>query len=431
MATHDEIAAKAYQLWEQAGKPQGRETEFWTQAVAILTGTGKKAPSTPHAAGDGPRQAKRVMRGGVVKMLPDDEDARIRQWLGNDDPLSPLFLSPLYVKLTDGQKKQILSIIELTKDQPLGGPADRWKLVSDILLKDLEAGCTTRVSLPWEEPSRPEWLSPHRGRLGLDPSLLFRSFPASKSCDRCDDTIRGKYYTLEGEDLCRRCMRRVRIRRKMLAAKPNRQVKSLLKAAMKDLRRAARYDRQDQQIKTNFKNIRPLLSSAGGSGVAYAAFWVPLWLVVALWDCLISLLGLIACAIGGPFAVYWLWKQGGDIRTTAVVLGIIGGLAVLCGGMRLVRNGLTGFLDGVEGAVGAVVGATRWTGKKCDAALDGVECVFTKLLEAVGWALGACAKGFDVGVDRAIAGLSLIMRGAIRIVAGKGRGKRSRTKRQT
>ena len=35
------IAARAYQLWEQAGKPAGRDEEFWLRAEAELT----KAPA--------------------------------------------------------------------------------------------------------------------------------------------------------------------------------------------------------------------------------------------------------------------------------------------------------------------------------------------------------------------------------------------------
>lgn len=34
--SEDEIKARAYQLWEQAGKPEGREEEFWLQAEQAL-----------------------------------------------------------------------------------------------------------------------------------------------------------------------------------------------------------------------------------------------------------------------------------------------------------------------------------------------------------------------------------------------------------
>lgn len=34
--TDDEIRIRAHQLWEQAGKPKGRESEFWHQAEREL-----------------------------------------------------------------------------------------------------------------------------------------------------------------------------------------------------------------------------------------------------------------------------------------------------------------------------------------------------------------------------------------------------------
>ncbi len=32
MSNYDDIAKRAYELWEKAGKPEGRETEHWLQA---------------------------------------------------------------------------------------------------------------------------------------------------------------------------------------------------------------------------------------------------------------------------------------------------------------------------------------------------------------------------------------------------------------
>jgi hypothetical protein len=31
---NNEVTKRAYRLWEQAGKPQGRDLEFWVQAEA-------------------------------------------------------------------------------------------------------------------------------------------------------------------------------------------------------------------------------------------------------------------------------------------------------------------------------------------------------------------------------------------------------------
>jgi Protein of unknown function (DUF2934) len=36
MPTDEEIRARAHQLWEEPGKPQGREHEFWHQAEREL-----------------------------------------------------------------------------------------------------------------------------------------------------------------------------------------------------------------------------------------------------------------------------------------------------------------------------------------------------------------------------------------------------------
>ena len=48
----NEVASRAYRLWEQAGKPHGRDLEFWIQAEAevraaaetkkTVLGTGQK-----------------------------------------------------------------------------------------------------------------------------------------------------------------------------------------------------------------------------------------------------------------------------------------------------------------------------------------------------------------------------------------------------
>lgn len=32
IATHEEIAAAAYSIWEQEGRPEGRDVEHWLQA---------------------------------------------------------------------------------------------------------------------------------------------------------------------------------------------------------------------------------------------------------------------------------------------------------------------------------------------------------------------------------------------------------------
>ena len=38
---HDEIALRAYQLWEKDGRQQGRDREYWFRAEAELTARGQ------------------------------------------------------------------------------------------------------------------------------------------------------------------------------------------------------------------------------------------------------------------------------------------------------------------------------------------------------------------------------------------------------
>lgn len=37
----DQVRKRAYELWEQEGKPDGRHDEFWHQALAEITGSGE------------------------------------------------------------------------------------------------------------------------------------------------------------------------------------------------------------------------------------------------------------------------------------------------------------------------------------------------------------------------------------------------------
>lgn len=41
----DSVAARAYELWEQAGKPEGRDEEFWRLAEQELINEDKSLPS--------------------------------------------------------------------------------------------------------------------------------------------------------------------------------------------------------------------------------------------------------------------------------------------------------------------------------------------------------------------------------------------------
>ena len=39
---HQQVQLKAYELWQKAGSPIGRDQEFWYTAVAILDNPSKK-----------------------------------------------------------------------------------------------------------------------------------------------------------------------------------------------------------------------------------------------------------------------------------------------------------------------------------------------------------------------------------------------------
>jgi len=42
--TDKEISARAYQLWEKNGRPEGKEEEFWHQAAQELLNEDKSSP---------------------------------------------------------------------------------------------------------------------------------------------------------------------------------------------------------------------------------------------------------------------------------------------------------------------------------------------------------------------------------------------------
>ena len=43
--TEEQIRKRAYELWEQAGKPEGREDELWDQAQRELQGAERRNPT--------------------------------------------------------------------------------------------------------------------------------------------------------------------------------------------------------------------------------------------------------------------------------------------------------------------------------------------------------------------------------------------------
>ena len=61
--SHDEIQQRALELWEQRGRPEGHDAEFWTQAERELALGENLSAKTANAQGgrsgggsDGPQQ---------------------------------------------------------------------------------------------------------------------------------------------------------------------------------------------------------------------------------------------------------------------------------------------------------------------------------------------------------------------------------------
>ena len=58
--THDEITARARQLWQTAGQPSGRDEEFWLAAEAELRKDRAKTVATARDNPTGKRRAGKV-----------------------------------------------------------------------------------------------------------------------------------------------------------------------------------------------------------------------------------------------------------------------------------------------------------------------------------------------------------------------------------
>ena len=55
MATDEQIRSYAHQLWEKAGRPEGRDAEFWHAAEVELNTESESpdAPTSPDQSGSG------------------------------------------------------------------------------------------------------------------------------------------------------------------------------------------------------------------------------------------------------------------------------------------------------------------------------------------------------------------------------------------
>jgi hypothetical protein len=68
----ESVSRLAYQLWENAGRPAGRDLEFWLAAEAHASAAAKAASSSDFApkAPDPAFKSPRSARGGIKKTWP-------------------------------------------------------------------------------------------------------------------------------------------------------------------------------------------------------------------------------------------------------------------------------------------------------------------------------------------------------------------------
>ena len=73
--SREQIALMAYEVWNKAGRPQGRDWEFWFEAERQLRETAKQAPVTPESE---PVPASASARNNSVSPVARVEPARLQ-----------------------------------------------------------------------------------------------------------------------------------------------------------------------------------------------------------------------------------------------------------------------------------------------------------------------------------------------------------------
>lgn len=123
------------------------------------------------------------------------------------------------------------------------------------------------------------WLGAVSSRVdGFGPS------PAAPArCRYCSAPLVGRHGTVETPDgqkvsLHARCWRLVRIRLRVLDARPHASALRRLRSALADLEEARRIDPSSEYTRENLRRIRPLLRTARGHPVRHA-FWRLVWLL--------------------------------------------------------------------------------------------------------------------------------------------------------
>jgi hypothetical protein len=79
--SHDEVAQRAYQLWQAAGQPIGRDAEYWLQAEAELIVAKRRGCSVE--ANASPESPKRESTQAFVSAGP--QARRSRNWSNSNE----------------------------------------------------------------------------------------------------------------------------------------------------------------------------------------------------------------------------------------------------------------------------------------------------------------------------------------------------------
>lgn len=66
-ASEDHIRDEAYRLWEAAGRPHGRDAEFWHQACAVAD---REPPTPAKVAAPAPKPRKKAAKPAAAEPPP-------------------------------------------------------------------------------------------------------------------------------------------------------------------------------------------------------------------------------------------------------------------------------------------------------------------------------------------------------------------------
>jgi hypothetical protein len=87
----DKIRARAYQLWEEEGRPEGRAEQHWfTARESVAIEEGQASTYLPIDSGLGPEPIEALENTGEFPTLTDQGEQQIPHHPGPDDAAPPL-----------------------------------------------------------------------------------------------------------------------------------------------------------------------------------------------------------------------------------------------------------------------------------------------------------------------------------------------------